>query len=97
MEIKNQDNISKIIGEVDIATAKDFENGILELVNAGLPVIKLDLTDMDYIDSTGIGILMNIKKNILKDDQEIILINPKRSIKKLFELTGANQVFKIEM
>ena len=51
---------------------------------------------MEYIDSTGIGILMNLKKNILNDNQSVVLYRPKRSIMKLFQLTGIDQIYKIE-
>lgn len=95
VEIKNTDNISKIIGEVDIATAKQFEKAITDLLEVE-DLVVLDMTDMDYIDSTGMGILMNLKKNVLGENQDIVLYRPKRSIQKLFQLTGIDQVFKIE-
>ncbi len=95
VEITNTDNISKIVGEVDIATAKAFENAIMELLETE-DLIVLDMTDMEYIDSTGIGILMNLKKNILNDNQNVVLYRPKRSILKLFQLTGIDQIYKIE-
>ena len=56
VEITNHDHVSKIKGEVDIATAKEFEDAILNQIEKDYPVIVLDLTEMDYIDSTGIGI-----------------------------------------
>ncbi len=96
VDISNQEHVSKIKGEVDIATAKQFEDAILEQLEKEYPIIVLDLTEMDYIDSTGIGILMNIKKNVLKDGQDIVLYRPKRSIQKLLQLTGVEQVFTIK-
>ncbi len=96
IDIQRQPDGLKITGEVDIATSDEFENAINELVKAELPLIRLDLEDMEYIDSTGLGILMNIKKNRLGENQDIILVNPKRSIAKLMQLTGVDRIFKIE-
>lgn len=96
LEISKLDNGCKITGEVDIANSKEFEEAILEWVEQGAPVIRLDLSDMEYIDSTGLGVLMNIRRNLLGENQEIILVQPKRSIQKLMQLTGVDQIFTIE-
>lgn len=93
----DKDNNEVILnGEVDIATSGQFEEAIMELVEANVPKIRLNMSDMEYIDSTGIGILMAIRKNSIGDDQEIILVKPKRSIVKLMQLTGVDQIFNIE-
>ncbi len=89
------DNGCKVEGEVDIATASQFNDAIREQIKKGLPELVLDLTDMEYIDSTGIGILMDIKKNVLPKAHSLVLLNPKRSILKLMQLTGADQIFEI--
>ncbi len=85
----------KITGEVDVATAAPFREALEEVISGGDEKVYLDLSDMDYIDSTGIGILIDIKKNVMKPDQQFVLINPKRSIRKLFQLTGVDQIFPI--
>lgn len=96
LEIINEGDGVKISGEVDIATSSQFEDAILSQVRAKRPQVRLDVEDMEYIDSTGIGILMDIKKNHLNAGQEIVLIKPKRSILKLLQLTGADRIFTIE-
>lgn len=96
LEISKLDNGCRIIGEVDIANSKEFEEAILDYVDQGIPVIRLDLSNMEYIDSTGLGVLMNIRRNLLGEGQEIILVQPKRSIQKLMQLTGVDQIFTIE-
>lgn len=85
----------KITGEVDVATAAPFREALEEVVASGNNEIFLDISDMDYIDSTGIGILIDMKKNVMKPEQQFVLINPKRSIRKLFQLTGVDQIFTI--
>ena len=85
----------KITGEVDVAVAAPFREALQKAVDSGTEEIYLDLSDMDYIDSTGIGILIDTKKNVMKPGQQFILIHPKRSIAKLFQLTGVDQIFQI--
>lgn len=96
LEIVNVGNNSKIRGEVDLATAEEFENAIMELVNTKEPRLELDLSGLDYIDSTGVGILMNVKKNLLEEGQDLVIINPTPNTLKLFKLTGIDRVFTIE-
>jgi len=85
----------KIEGEVDVATAAPFREALEKAIQSEEQKIFLDISDMEYIDSTGIGILIDLKKNQMKKDQQFVLINPKRSIAKLFQLTGVDQIFPI--
>ena len=62
LKVNRDNNTLDIIGEVDISTAEEFKDGILALVEEKVPEINLNMQDMEYIDSTGLGILMDIKK-----------------------------------
>ncbi len=95
LDIQSKGNQIFINGEVDIATAEGFEKAVKDLVDAQEKVIEIDMQQMDYIDSTGLGILMDINKNRLADGQKIVLVKPKRSIQKLMQLTGVDKIFEI--
>lgn len=54
----------------------------------------LDLSDVNFIDSSGLAVLVSIRK-ILGSDGEIVLLSPSEKIKQLFTITRLDQLFKI--
>ena len=72
LEIENkiQDKIIEIkpIGEVDIYTSPDLKNKIFELITEKKSDITINGESLDYIDSTGLGVLMSIYKKMQENN-----------------------------
>ncbi len=88
--------IVKPIGEVDIYTSADFKNTLLSLIEEKNTDINIVCTSLDYIDSTGLGVLISVLKQMKESDTTIIITDIKPSIKKLLELTSLDKVFTIK-
>lgn len=84
------------IGEIDIHTSTQFKNILLEAINEKQSNLVVDGENLDYIDSTGLGVLISALKKSQEIEKEIKVVNLKPSIKKLFSLTSLDKVFKIE-
>ncbi|WP_066505240.1 STAS domain-containing protein [Abyssisolibacter fermentans] len=84
------------IGEIDIYTSIEFKKVLLETIKAEKTDIIIECKNLEYIDSTGLGVLISGLKKNKEYDKDIIIKNIKNSIKKLFEITGLNKVFIIE-
>ncbi|HNZ83014.1 MAG TPA: STAS domain-containing protein [Sedimentibacter sp.] len=99
LEIENkiQDNIIEIkpIGEVDIYTSPKLKNKIFALIDERNTNILIDGEGLEYIDSTGLGVLMSIYKKLQEKGLNFTIINLKPNIYKLFDITGLNKVFNI--
>ncbi len=99
LEIKNKtsDNITEIkpIGEVDISTSPELKNKVFELIEERNTDILIDGEGLEYIDSTGLGVLMSIYKKMQEKGLNFKIINLKPNIYKLFDITGLNKVFNI--
>ena len=94
-ELENGREGVRVTGEVDIYTATQFKESIEKLIEANTKDIFLDLTDLSYIDSTGIGILIELRKGSMSRDLNMTLINPQKNVVKLLQLTGVDQIFSI--
>jgi anti-sigma B factor antagonist len=99
LEIENilQDNniVIKPIGEVDIYTSPDLKNKIFALIEDKNTDIFIDGEYLEYIDSTGLGVLMSIYKKMQENNLNFTIVNLKPNIYKLFDITGLNKVFNI--
>jgi len=87
-------NIYKLSGRVDAETAQEFEMTIRVLQKQEKYVI-LDFSDVGYINSFGIGILVDLQKNVLKNEGVVKICGLSPSIKKIFQITYLTRVFEI--
>lgn len=86
----------KPIGEVDIYTSPEFKNKVMELIEKKSVNIVINGEELEYIDSTGLGILMSIYKKSQEKNLKVKITNLKSNIYKLFDITGLNKVFDIK-
>ncbi len=86
----------KPVGEVDIYTSPELKNKIYEIIEEKNINVLIDGEELDYIDSTGLGVLMGIYKKLQEKNLNIRIINLKPNIYKLFDITGLNKIFSIQ-
>ncbi len=86
----------KPMGEVDIYTSPELKNKIFELIEEKNQDVTINGESLEYIDSTGLGVLMGIYKKLQEKNLSIKVINLKPNIYKLFDITGLNKVFNIQ-
>ncbi|MBR5656713.1 MAG: STAS domain-containing protein [Prevotella sp.] len=83
-------------GELDTAAAAEVEKTLQPLYNSnGLDVI-IDCTNLDYIASSGLRILISILKGAKASGSEVVLKNLNEDIQSVFKLTGFINLFKFE-
>jgi len=97
IELKNIDSTMEIapVGEVDIYTSPELKNKAFELIEEKKTNIIINGERLEYIDSTGLGVLMSIYKKIQENNLKFEIINLRPNIYKLFDITGLNKVFNI--
>lgn len=83
-------------GDLDINSSPRLRSEVQEVYSKEAKDIIFDFTDLDYLDSTGLGALMSLYKNTNMDDKYIKIINAKANIKKLFFITDLNEEFHLE-
>ncbi len=84
-----------VSGEVDVATAPSMREQLIALITAGDTRLIVDLSPVDFLDSTGLGVLVGALKRIRLAEGELSLVVPQERIAKLFDITGLSQVFTI--
>lgn len=97
VSILESDNQSKIAirGFLDAHTANILENAIKEQIDKKIFNIIIDFENLDYISSAGFGVFMEFIEEIRANGGDLVLVNMKEKIHKLFELLGFDLLFKI--
>jgi anti-sigma B factor antagonist len=81
-------------GEVDLATSPQLRDTLAGLVEGSRSVI-VDLDQVGFIDSTGIGVLVGGVKRARSQGGDLSLVCTQRRILKVLEITGLTQVFTV--
>jgi anti-sigma B factor antagonist len=87
--------VLSVRGEVDVYTAPKFRERLIELVSDGKHRIIVDLEGVDFLDSTGLGVLVGGLKRLRSHDGDLLLVCTQSRILKVFEITGLTKVFSI--
>jgi anti-sigma B factor antagonist len=85
-----------VAGELDAATAPQLKEALFGLIDGReASVLDVDLTELDFIDSTGLGVLVGARQLIRSDGGELRLCNPRPNIAKVLEITGLSKAFPL--
>jgi anti-sigma B factor antagonist len=82
-------------GEVDVYTAPVLRQAILDQVESGVKHLLINLTRVEYLDSTGLGILIGGVKRLKEQGGTLRLVGPSARIQRIFEITGLNKIFDV--
>ena len=82
-------------GEIDVYTAPKLRDKITELVGDGVFNIVIDMESVDFLDSTGLGVLVGGLKKVRAHDGSMELICSQDRLLKIFRITGLAKVFTI--
>ena len=86
--------VTPIENRFDVSLATDFKSQMADWVSEGNDRILLDLSHVDFVDSSGLGAILSSLKTLGKDgDLVICCIND--NVKSLFELTRMYRVLQI--
>src|SRR5215211_2767466 len=94
-KLSDEQYVISLAGEVDLYTAPEFKQQLLEVIEQGGRDVIVDLTNTTFIDSTTLGVLVGGVKRLRTNDGQLSLVCSDRNITKIFEITGLDRVFTI--
>ncbi len=94
-QLDDSSYVISLAGEVDLYTAPEFKQQLLELISQGATNVIVDFSDTTFIDSTTLGVLVGGVKRLRTNDGQLALVCSDRNITKIFEITGLDRVFTI--
>jgi len=82
-------------GEIDVYTAPKLREKVAELVSGGAYELVIDLEAVEFLDSTGLGVLVGGLKKVRAHDGSLRLVCAQERLLKIFRITGLAKVFDI--
>jgi anti-sigma B factor antagonist len=97
VETSNRDGASVLTlrGEIDVYTAPRLRQAIIDLVDGGATRVVVDMEKVDFLDSTGLGVLVGGLKRVKLKEGSLSIVATQDKILKIFDITGLNKIFDI--
>jgi anti-sigma B factor antagonist len=92
---ENDRTVIEVGGEIDVYTAPKLRERIIELVDEGQYHLVVDLEKVEFLDSTGLGVLVGGLKRVRGHDGSLQLVCTQERLLKIFRITGLAKVFPI--
>ncbi|MEP6910173.1 MAG: STAS domain-containing protein [Actinomycetota bacterium] len=94
-KIEDDTYVISLTGEVDLYTAPEFKQQLLDVIAEGGKDVVVDFSNTTFIDSTTLGVLVGGVKRLRAQEGRLSLVCSDRNITKIFEITGLDRVFTI--
>jgi anti-sigma B factor antagonist len=85
--------VLEVQGEVDLYASSQLRDAILRLTEEGENRIVIDLNNVSFIDSSGLGVLVAGLKRARERGGELALVFGEGSVQKVLGITGLDKVF----
>ncbi|MBQ9229824.1 MAG: STAS domain-containing protein [Prevotella sp.] len=93
---ENGKYIATLEGRLDTVAAEQTTKDLSPLNDCTGHDIIIDCTNLEYISSSGLRILLNIRKNAAAVGSKVTILNINEEIQKVFQMTGFNTLFDIQ-
>lgn len=95
MEDKNGISIYRMTGDIDINTSPEVKKSFDQVVKDKKDKVVIDLSDVGYVDSSGLATLVEILKNLRAYGGKLKLSSLSDKVRGLFEITKLDKLFDI--
>jgi anti-sigma B factor antagonist len=82
-------------GDLDLTTAPRLREQVVQVVTGGQPSVILDLEGVDFVDSTGLGVIVGLLKRTRSQGGDLRLVSTRRSLQKVLELTSLDRALPL--
>ena len=90
IEIKDNCMLVRLMGEIDLAVTDTLRNSLeheLDL-NPAVKNIVINLSDVDYIDSSGLGVLLGRYKRVTREGGKMFIVGASPQVRKIVDMSG---------
>jgi anti-sigma B factor antagonist len=94
-DVDGQTHVLTVSGEIHVSTAPEFSRRLNAAIAHGKTGLVLDLTPTEFIDSTGLSVLLNGLRRVTRQRGRMALVCTNPTVLRLFEITRLDTTFDI--
>jgi anti-anti-sigma factor len=83
----------RLAGELDVASAPSLRDEVVRLISEGRTSMAFDCSELAFVDSTGLGVLIGARARCLAANGGVSLIGVKPALQRLLAVTGIESLF----
>jgi anti-sigma B factor antagonist len=93
--LDQETHLIAVRGEVHVSTAPEFSERLNDAIAGGKTGVVIDMTGVDFIDSTGLSVLLNALRRVTRQQGTLALAVNNPTVLRLFEITRLDSTFDI--
>jgi anti-sigma B factor antagonist len=94
-DVDRRTHVIAVTGEIHVSTAPEFSRRLNSAIARGKTAVVLDLTGVEFIDSTGLSVLLNALRRVTRQQGSLALVVSNPTVLRLFEITRLDSTFDI--
>jgi anti-sigma B factor antagonist len=94
-DLDDRTHLIAVAGEIHVSTAPRFSALFDDALSRGKTAVVLDLSDVEFIDSTGLSVLLNGLRHVTRRRGRMALVCNNPTVLRLFEITHLDATFDI--
>jgi len=87
---------TRLSGDLDIVSSDDVKRDLAQLVDSGHVALALDLSDVGFVDSSGLGVLVAIHRHAESSGGSLVLRSVPPQVQRLFEITRLADLLTVD-
>lgn len=87
--------VVRVHGDIDMTTAPRLREHVIGVVTGGQPKVVLDLQGVEFVDSTGLGVMVGLLKRTRSQGGDLRLVSTRTALRKVLELTALDQALPL--
>jgi anti-sigma B factor antagonist len=88
-------HIIRVRGEIHVSTAPEFAQRLSAAIDSGKTAIVLDMSGVEFIDSTGLSVLLNGLRLVTQMHGRLAIVCANPTVLRLFQITSLDDTFDI--
>ena len=92
-DAEGEAHVVELQGEIHVTTAPRLAEHLTEAIESGKTAIVLDMSGVEFIDSTGLSVLLNALRLAGQHQGRLVLVCTNRTVLRLFQITGLEGTF----
>jgi anti-sigma B factor antagonist len=94
-DVDQRTHVIAVTGEIHVSTAPEFSRRLNAAIARGKTAVVLDLTGVEFIDSTGLSVLLNGLRRVTRQRGRMAIVCTNPTVLRLFEITRLDSTFDI--